>query len=128
MLEIARNNSETGILQKDISERQDISNKYLDHIIHSLKAAGLIVNAHGKKSGYILTRPANEITIFDIHNAFEFGICVIDCLAKGVTCPRDVNCTAKGFWRKLNNQITDFFKSVSLADLTNESMVLEDVN
>ena len=42
MMEIARNGSENGVFQKDISQRQDISNKYLDHIIHGLKVAELI--------------------------------------------------------------------------------------
>jgi len=38
--------------------------------IASLKAAGLIVNASGRMSGYILSRPAETISIYDIHNNF----------------------------------------------------------
>lgn len=47
--DIAKADQETGIFQKDISENQKISIKYLDHIIHSLKIAGLIINIKGKK-------------------------------------------------------------------------------
>ena len=52
ILEIALEESENGVFQKDISERQKISNKYLDNIITALKTAGLIKNVKGKKSGY----------------------------------------------------------------------------
>ena len=51
MLELSlRENMGGGILQREIAENQDVSVKYLDQIIASLKAAGLIVNAGGKKA------------------------------------------------------------------------------
>ncbi len=126
MVEIALNESGKGIYQKKIAENQDISVKYLDHIIHALKASGLITNIKGKKSGYILTRQPSEITMYDIHNAFEPGICIIDCLSPNISCDREDKCAAKGFWGKLNNQIVDYFKSVTLEDLVNEQIKLDD--
>jgi Rrf2 family protein len=74
MIAIAEADQSKGILQKDIARNQDISNKYLDQIILGLKVAGLINNIKGHKSGYILTRDAETITIYDIHCAFEPGI------------------------------------------------------
>ena len=60
VFELALNvNKEGGTLQKEIAESQHVSIKYLDHIISSLKKAGLISNVGGKKSGYVLARPAN---------------------------------------------------------------------
>jgi len=122
MIEIARHSPDTGIFQKQVAENQDISNKYLDHIIHGLKVAGLITSRMGRKSGYILTRPAQEITIFDIHNAFEPGICVIDCLSPSVNCDRAEGCEAKEFWGGLNKKIADYFKSITLQDLVDNKV------
>ena len=116
-----------GIYQKDISEKQDISYKYLDQIINSLKVAGLVTKASGRKSGYILTRDPQDITIYDIHNAFEPGICVIDCLDLNYTCNRENNCPLKRFWNKLNNQIIDYFKSITIRDLMEEQVKLDDL-
>jgi len=124
MIEIAADDSSSGVFQKDISNNQGISIKYLDHIIHALKAAGLISNLKGKKSGYVLTRKASEISVFDIHNAFEPGICIIDCLSEHIHCDRLTGCSARGFWGDLNQQIVDYFKSVSLEDLVNKEMSL----
>ncbi len=126
MTEIARHSPDQGIFQKDIARIQDISNKYLDHIIHALKVAGLISNQKGKKSGYILTRPAAQITILDIHSAFEPGICVIDCLGNNYQCDRKETCSARGFWGTLNKQIIDYFSSVTLQDLVDHKIVLDD--
>ncbi|HKM93046.1 MAG TPA: Rrf2 family transcriptional regulator [Prolixibacteraceae bacterium] len=117
MLEIASNQTGNGILQKDIAAKQDISVKYLDQIIAALKAAGLINNVKGKKSGYTLSRPASEITIFDIHNAFENGICVIECVKLSVECNKSSKCKSQLFWRGLNNVVVDYFKQTTLYDL-----------
>ena len=64
MLELALNaEREEGTFQKEIAENQDVSVKYLDHIIADLKSAGLIVNTGGKKSGDRLNRPPEEISL-----------------------------------------------------------------
>lgn len=127
VLEIALCDSENGIYQKNIAENQSISYKYLDHIINALKVAGLVTKAAGRKSGYVLTRKPAEITINDIHNAFEPGICVVDCLSGNYTCKRENNCASKGFWGQLNNQITEYLKSTTLQDLMDEQVKLDDI-
>jgi Rrf2 family protein len=126
MLEIARYSPEIGVFQKDIAEKQDISVKYLDHIIHALKAAGLIRTVKGKKSGYVLTRHASKISILDIHNAFEPGICVIDCINDAFQCVRKEGCEARGFWGGLNQRIIEYFDSLTLQDLLENKMPIED--
>jgi Rrf2 family protein len=124
MIEIALAHEKTGVFQKDIAENQGISNKYLDHIILALKVAGLIINVRGKKSGYTLTRNPSEITMYDIHNAFEPGICVIDCMDCNMICERESICAARGFWLDLNNKVVDHFSHVTLKDLVENHLRL----
>ena len=57
MIEVALNSGPDGIYQKDIAQNQDLSVKYLDQIIASLKAAGLIANVRGRKSGFSVAIP-----------------------------------------------------------------------
>ena len=99
----------------------------MDQIINSLKVAGLVTKAGGRKSGYILTRDPSEISVYDIHNAFEPGICVIDCLSMNFSCNREKNCSLRGFWGKLNNQIISYFKSTTIQDLIEEQVKLDDL-
>jgi Rrf2 family protein len=127
ILEIAMNAGENGIYQKEISHNQDISYKYLDQIINALKVAGLVTKAAGRKSGYVLTRNPTEITVYDIHNAFEPGICVIDCIEMNFSCDREKFCSLKGFWGQLNNQIIEYFKSTTIKDLMEKQIKLDDL-
>jgi Rrf2 family protein len=126
MLEIARAENSGGVFQKDIAENQSLSIKYLDHIIQALKTSNLIRNVKGKKSGYVLARRPDEITIFDIHRAFEPGICLVECLSGNYSCNMSENCLTRGFWGQLNNLIINYFKSVTLNDLLNQRINLED--
>jgi len=128
MIEIAKHSTGSkGIFQKDIAKNQELSVKYLDHIIHSLKATGLIINSGGKKNGYSLTRKPKDITIMDIHNAFEPGICVIDCMSDAVQCSRSNHCAAKGFWGGLNNIVIEYFNAITLQDILNDQSLIDDV-
>jgi Rrf2 family protein len=126
MIEIALVQDRTGVFQKDIAENEDISLKYLDQIILALKIARLITNVRGKKSGYTLTRDPSQITMYDIHNAFEPGICVIDCIDCNMICEREDICAARGFWLELNKQVVDHFKSVTLKDLVEKHLQLNE--
>jgi Rrf2 family protein len=120
VLEIALDESERGVFQKDIAERQRISVKYLDNIIAALKTAGLISNTKGKKSGYKLTRKPEEIKILDVYNAFEPGVVVVDCLSGNYICGLSSKCGVRDFWDGLNNMIIDYFDSYTLEDMIKE--------
>ena len=117
MLEIALNESGNGVFQKDIANRQKISLKYLDAIIASLKASGLILNIRGRKSGYRLSRKSSEIKLIDIYKAFEPGISIVDCMDEKYDCTLAGTCAVKEFWKGLNDQIETYFISFTLEDL-----------
>jgi Rrf2 family protein len=117
MIELAIHGNGKGILQKEISERQDISFKYLDQIIASLKASGMITLAKGRMSGYVITKNPAKISIYDIYKAFEHELIIIDCLAGAGTCKRDRLCAAREFWKDLNNLIIEYMKSITLKEL-----------
>ena len=50
---------------RDIAERQHISLDYLEQIMPALKSASLIKARRGAQGGYLLAKPAEEITVFD---------------------------------------------------------------
>lgn len=114
MIEIANSKEPSGILQKDIAKSQNISLKYLDPIISSLKLKGLITNSRGKGSGYKLTKPANEITMLDIYTAFE-PIEVIECINNLSFCDRSLHdCKGRNYWNEFK---VDFIELLSKKNL-----------
>jgi Rrf2 family protein len=120
ILEIALEQSENGVFQKDISVRQRISIKYLDTIIASLKAAGLIMNIKGKKSGYRLTREPDKIKVLEIYNAFEPGISIVECMNNNFVCDYSSKCAVRGFWGGLNQMMVTYFENHTLGDIIRE--------
>jgi len=124
MLEIAMNDSLTGVYQKEVSERQEISLKYLDHIIHALKTAMLIRNVKGKKSGYVLRKSPENISLYDIYQAFEPAICVVDCLTGNEVCDRSGHCSAQGIYGDLNQLIINYMQGITLQELINKEVSL----
>ncbi len=117
MYEIAANNDENGILQKDIAVSQNLSLKYLDHIISALKARGLINNKKGKRSGLVLLKKPEEITMYDIYRAFENDISIVECVREPAGCHFIDDCPSYDFWERLNNRIIETFKSETLYDI-----------
>lgn len=121
MIEIAASTEAEGILQKDIAINQNISFKYLDPIISALKLKGLISNFKGKGSGYILTRPAEEISVLDIYTAFE-QIDVYECINNLGYCERSLHdCKGCNFWQGFRHDFQLLLSQKNLAQVINET-------
>ena len=128
MIEISNNESSSGMLQKDISSAQEIPLKYLDSIITGLRNAGLIVNYRGKRSGYILTRPTTEISVYDIYRAFEPELILVNCACPGNECSRINICPAKDYWFELSNTIKNQMESTTLEQIVKRHEISINMN
>ena len=63
MIDLAEHNNGKFIPLKDIAERQEISEKYLEQIISSLKKAGYVKSLRGAQGGYMLAREPETYTV-----------------------------------------------------------------
>ena len=63
MLDLALNNSGKPVRIRDVSERQNISDKYLEQIISVLNKARFVRSIRGPQGGYLLTRRPEEYTV-----------------------------------------------------------------
>ena len=124
IVEIAKADPKKGILQKNISKNQKISIKYLDKIINALKKADLITNVKGKKSGYRLSKNASEITVLQVHSAFEPEIAVVECLSENIDCELENICQTNSFWAGLNNLVTEYLNSTTVQDLVDNKIFI----
>ncbi|VAW29491.1 hypothetical protein MNBD_BACTEROID07-1437 [hydrothermal vent metagenome] len=85
-------------------------------MIASLKAAGLIENAGGRKSGYLLSRKPEDISVYDIYKAFESDLRIIDRPGSNSTCGKHQRAVQE-FWTGLNEYVINYLKSQTLANL-----------
>lgn len=116
LIEISQNDH-IPTYQKNIADNQDIPLKYLDAIITGLKNAGLIVNFGGKRSGYILSRPACKISVYDVYRAFEPELTLVNCTCPGNECAKIHTCPAKDYWSGLSAQIKKQMQATSIEQI-----------
>ena len=128
MIEISLHEASSGMLQKDISVSQEIPLKFLDSIITGLRNAGLIINYAGKRSGYILSRPPDEISVYDIYRAFEPELTLVNCACPGNECTRIDICPAKDYWAGLNSMVKNQMKSSTLDQIVKRAENLISMN
>lgn len=121
MLEIAKAPEHEGMLQKDIAKNQNISLKYLDSIISSLKLKNLVSNAKGRGSGYTLTRDPKDITMLDIYTAFE-NIEVIECINNMSFCDRSLHvCMARNYWSEFSMEFVELLRKKTLKNIMDDT-------
>ena len=80
MIDLAEHNNGKFIPLKDIAERQEISEKYLESIVKSLTRADVLEGLRGKGGGYRLTRPAEEYNVYEILKLTEGSMAPVSCL------------------------------------------------
>ena len=119
MVDLAINYGEQPISIKSISERQSISEYYLEQLFSSLRKAKLIKSIRGAQGGYILNRAPEEITIYDVINVLEGPIEISDCLEEG-SCNKIDCCATRLLWKKIKNSIDSVTSSITLKDIVDD--------
>jgi Rrf2 family iron-sulfur cluster assembly transcriptional regulator len=127
MIDLAEHTGSSYIPLKDIANRQQISEKYLESIIKVLVRDGLLDALRGKGGGYRLNRSPAEYTVGSILRLTEGTLSPVACLeTKPNTCPRAAECRTLPMWKKLDRVISDFFDGYTLADLANPDLAGND--
>ncbi len=108
------------VAMKDVSKRQKISFKYLWLVIHPLISRGLIESIRGAGGGYRLAKKPSEITVYDIITAVEGDLYFVDCVSEKYRCNMKTNCLARRVWMGASDVLSNYFKSITLADIINK--------
>ncbi|MDB4896809.1 MAG: putative transcriptional regulator [Firmicutes bacterium] len=107
---------------KAISERQGLSEHYLEQLAAPLRKSGLIVSVRGAQGGYVLGRAAGQITVGDIIRVLEGPIGFTDCSVEGEPAPDGAaDCVVHGVWEKVTRQIIAVIDGITLADLVEQA-------
>ena len=117
MLDVALHADEGLVHLKDVAERQEVSKKYLEHLVARLEADGLLRTVRGAGGGVALARPASEVTVLDILCTLEGSLAPVECVDRPEVCSRSGNCGARDLWAELGAVVTGFLGSVTLEDL-----------
>lgn len=102
MIDIGMNDNDNPVRIKDIAQRQEISEKYLEQIVSVLNKAGYVRSSRGPQGGYRLARAPKDYTVGDILTLIEGSLAPVACLDTPVNeCPREAVCPTLILWKKL---------------------------
>ena len=121
MLDLAEHNNGEYISLKEISDRQEISRKYLEGIMTALSKAHLVDSSSGKTGGYRLLKPAEEYPVGEILRTVESDMVPVACMGESdMKCARADTCYTMPFWMGLGKVIDHYLDSHTLHDLLEE--------
>ena len=117
MVELAIETGNGPVPLSRIAEVQDLSRTYLQQLMGLLKRAGLVRVAQGFKGGFLLAKPAEEVTLADILCAAEGAFSLVDCVADKDNCKRGPHCVMTEVWTEASLKLRDYFAGITLAEL-----------
>jgi Rrf2 family protein len=121
MVELAASKSNAPVQLKTIASHQDISVKYLEQLMASLKTAGFVRSVRGSKGGYILAKPPNQIKLDRLFSCLEGPVTIVECVENDSFCDRAADCAPRLLWAELQAAIMRVLKSTTLQDLVDKT-------
>ncbi|MDD3035868.1 MAG: RrF2 family transcriptional regulator [Candidatus Saccharimonadaceae bacterium] len=124
MLDLALSNTDQFVTIKSISERQEISGKYLEQIISVLSRAGYVKSIRGSQGGYRLAKPAEEYTVGMILRLIEGSLAPVACMDDEPNqCARCDNCVTLDVWKQIDDAVNSVVDHITLADLAKKQQI-----
>ena len=117
MLDLAIHSEGSAVPLRDVAQRQEISDKYLEQIVTQLSRAGLVRSVRGAGGGYLLTRTPEGYTVGEILRVLEGSLAPVSC-ADGVgCCERADRCVTVEVCREIQAAVDGVVDHLTLADL-----------
>jgi Rrf2 family transcriptional regulator, cysteine metabolism repressor len=125
MVELARRNDGEPVPLAEIASGDGMPLAYLEHLVARLRKAGLLDSRRGSRGGYLLARPAAQITMAEVVEALEGSIAPIECISEAadgsIVCARESKldhvCPTKLLWTRVRLSIVNTLRETTLADL-----------
>ena len=117
LLDLASHQEEEPVLLKDIAQRQQISLRYLEHLITPLVTAGIIRSTRGVRGGVWLGKPPQEIKLSEVIRLLEGSIAPVECVNNPEICIRSELCVTRDIWGELRKAMDDVLESTTLQNL-----------
>lgn len=119
IVDLAINVDEGQVSLKSVAQRQGLSENYLEQLFSSLKKSGLVKSIRGAQGGYLLSKPADKITVGDVLRSLEGTLSPVECIDLDMPscCDKSDLCVTAPVWAKLRDKINEVVDSITIADL-----------
>jgi len=117
MLDLAVNGEGKLVLLKDIAARQEISKRYLEHMMTQLRNGGLVAAERGASGGYRLSRDPSQIKLDEVFEALEGKLAPVECVTDTSACERSDDCVVRELWCEVTGAMRGVLENKTLEDL-----------
>ena len=121
VLDLAESYGQGPLQLKVIAKHQNISVKYLEQIIATLKSGNFIRSIRGPRGGYILAKAPNQIKLSEVFDCLEGPVTIVECVEDEDYCARAIDCVAKQLWTQVHKAVRNVLDSVTLKDLVDRA-------
>lgn len=83
-------------------------------ILKILGRGGLVASLRGARGGYLLARPAAEITLADIIHAMDGPIGMTECSVTPGLCTQEAACAVRANWQRINRAVLGVLREITL--------------
>ena len=116
---------ETLLTAAQLAEATGLPMPSVSKVLKLLARSHLVMSHRGVNGGYLLARPADEITVEEIISALEGPVALTACV-DGLTghCGVETICPIRGRWDKVNTAIRSALDAITLAEIAEPSIGL----
>lgn len=123
---IARQEENNPVQIATIAKSENISHKFLESILLTLKKSGFLGSKKGKGGGYYLLKEPEDVYMTDIIRQLEGPIAMLPCVSlnfyeKCNDCPDENTCSVHKLMIQVRDSTLEVLKNNTLADLANPS-------
>lgn len=106
-----------------VAEAEGIPPFYLAKVLQDLGRAGLLKSARGRGGGFYLSRPADQITLFEVVSAVEDPRRLeTECILGIDDCNDAAPCPMHDTWKEFRDRALDALQTLTVADMVEEML------
>ena len=118
LVDLAEHQADGYVTRRELADRQDISEKYLESIAKQLVSCSILAGVRGKGGGYRLGRAPEDIRVLDVLQSTEGTLAPVACLGGGsLPCRRMADCRTLPLWQGLNEVVSQYLGGFTVRDL-----------
>ncbi|MCY2962210.1 MAG: Rrf2 family transcriptional regulator, partial [Planctomycetota bacterium] len=110
---------------REIAEINDIPRRFLEQIMLDLKSQGWVESVAGRDGGFLLAKPATEITMGQVVRFFDGILAPISCVSTShyEPCSQEVRCRFRRIMLDIRNYVSRLMDQATLAQVFEQPMV-----
>jgi Rrf2 family protein len=122
VFELAKRQGRGATKISEIADAQAIPQRFLENILNHLKGGGFVESVRGKEGGYLLVRPAKEMTVGQVLRFVEGPLSPVECMVDGkkVPCSMYGHCAFRSLWKRAEKALEEVYDGTTFEELVVE--------